>query len=714
MRVVSLELEGFRGFATHQALDLDADAVVIVGANGNGKTSLFDAVLWAISGNIPRLGGQDPLLVSKYSETGQARVVLRLRALPESTPITITRIFDGQKSRVSVDTGTEKLQGPEAEGRLIQLIWRDAAAAAVPADALSSVLTRCVYLQQDLIRQFIDSVTEQERFAAVSELLGAGRVTELQVELERQKAAWTKATNAKNAELTPVRSRLATMEARLAELKDRASLESDAIGDEEWKEWWTYVGTIAPGLAPIDKASREAATKLDSAFSQLDVSKRSVERQYGLAEGLQRDVAAFAVMKKPDLSGLRDKVTAAKNKADEARGRVAEEQTRIAEVRRLQAGLKERSEQLKALAALALKHLGDKCPVCEQQYNAPETRRRLEQMAAGFIAEPSIEPARERLPELLSGLSASEQAQAVAELELRKAEQSAREYEATESGIQRRLAELDMASVQKSDQPVAIKKMSEALQARLVRLRKAQETGEAFTVKIARTGEQATIEELEREIAATKTKLQAEDKEIARRTTTGARAQTVIEALREAASLVVTERVREIEPLLGDMYSRIDVHPAFRVVKFLASMPKGRGHLATVVSDPISEVDCDSPNAILSSSAMNALGVCVFLSLSLGVSRPPLSTIILDDPLQSLDDINLLGLIDLLRQTKDQRQLFVSTHDVRFGSLLSRKLRPRTTNQKTLVVELEGWSRRGPVCQVHEVKCDPAPIRLAS
>src|SRR6185295_11376791 len=104
MRVVSLEIEGFRGFATHQALDLDADAVVVVGANGNGKTSLFDAVLWAISGNVPRLGGQDPLLVSKYSETGQARVVLRLRASTNSTPITITRIFDGQQGKVSVET----------------------------------------------------------------------------------------------------------------------------------------------------------------------------------------------------------------------------------------------------------------------------------------------------------------------------------------------------------------------------------------------------------------------------------------------------------------------------------------------------------------------------------------------------------------------------------------------------------------------------------
>jgi hypothetical protein len=47
---------------------------------------------------------------------------------------------------------------------------------------------------------------------------------------------------------------------------------------------------------------------------------------------------------------------------------------------------------------------------------------------------------------------------------------------------------------------------------------------------------------------------------------------------------------------------------------------------------------------------------------------PPLESAILDDPLSSLDDINLLGLIDLLRRTKDQRQLFVSTHEMQAPS----------------------------------------------
>ena len=94
------------------------------------------------------------------------------------------------------------------------------------------------------------------------------------------------------------------------------------------------------------------------------------------------------------------------------------------------------------------------------------------------------------------------------------------------------------------------------------------------------------------------------------------------------------------------------------------------------------------------------------------IARPPLAALLLDDPLQSLDDVNLLGLVDLLRRTKDQRQLCVSTHDSRFATLLARKLRPSDAEGRTIVIELEGWQREGPFVETREVKCDPVPLRL--
>ncbi len=145
-----------------------------MGSNGNGKTSLLDGILWALSGRIPRLATEDDRLVSLYSETGQARAVLRLMDQESNRGLTVTRSFDGKEPRFTLETPEGSFQGPSAEGRLIDLIWPDAASASDPREALASVLTRSVYLEQDLIRQFVEAATKEERFNAISELVGAG------------------------------------------------------------------------------------------------------------------------------------------------------------------------------------------------------------------------------------------------------------------------------------------------------------------------------------------------------------------------------------------------------------------------------------------------------------------------------------------------------------------------------------------------------------
>src|SRR5262245_2708841 len=103
MRLKSLDISGFRGFAAEQSFDLDADAIIIVGANGNGTTSLFDAILWAISGRIPRLSDKDQQLVSRFSSTGQARVGLTMRD-DDHGDLSIARVFDGERASLRVES----------------------------------------------------------------------------------------------------------------------------------------------------------------------------------------------------------------------------------------------------------------------------------------------------------------------------------------------------------------------------------------------------------------------------------------------------------------------------------------------------------------------------------------------------------------------------------------------------------------------------------
>jgi recombinational DNA repair ATPase RecF len=74
MKLVAIDVEGFRAFARRQQFDLDASGIVLFGTNGQGKTSLFDAILWGLSGSVPRLGEDANRIVSMYSESGEARV----------------------------------------------------------------------------------------------------------------------------------------------------------------------------------------------------------------------------------------------------------------------------------------------------------------------------------------------------------------------------------------------------------------------------------------------------------------------------------------------------------------------------------------------------------------------------------------------------------------------------------------------------------------
>ena len=89
MRLSSVVISGFRGFSETLTLDLSADVILVHGPNGTGKTSLFDAVLWAITGRVARLDAAQAV-ISKYAEFGEARVELEL-LVPDGTRLVVRR-----------------------------------------------------------------------------------------------------------------------------------------------------------------------------------------------------------------------------------------------------------------------------------------------------------------------------------------------------------------------------------------------------------------------------------------------------------------------------------------------------------------------------------------------------------------------------------------------------------------------------------------------
>ena len=80
----------------------------------------------------------------------------------------------------------------------------------------------------------------------------------------------------------------------------------------------------------------------------------------------------------------------------------------------------------------------------------------------------------------------------------------------------------------------------------------------------------------------------------------------------------------------------------------------------------------------------------------------------LDEPLQSLDSINVLGMVDVLRRFRAQRQIIVATHEPRFLGLLQRKLRPIRSDERMMTIIFDGWTRAGPDIRAIPITYDRA------
>lgn len=717
MRLRRLTVEGFRGLAQATEIDLDANAIIVIGANGQGKTSIFDAVLWGLTGTIPRLG-DDPQVVCLYSDSGQARVEIELQ--DDDATARVIRSHDGTRSRLTVELGGQSYRDEGAESRLHEVLWPDAVFAPNANSALTTTLTRSVYLQQDVVGQFIDSDTPRERFEAVSELVGAGRVTELAASLESAKRAWSTQTNRQDDELGELRLRLADARSRLDSLAGATEIDQREIADR-WQEWWgranAFEEVVVGEVLPASDA--EAATALELAVKRLDVRRLALERRVAFAEELNAEIEKRAGVQVPtrDLEHLGEEVERAEAQLARQREALAGAEEQAAQERRRQVERREREQELRALAELAIRHLEGPCPVCGQEHDAEKTRAHLEQLSpAGEGAQVNL-PAPEEASAVTAFAGEVEQSRLAlsqAKEALAEADAEARERQLWEAERDRRLAESGVSAADPRAAVAQLNELAPALRRQAEEADALEVEGERLALEVAGLGERerrVEYEELARETEAT---LKRGEEAVAARRRSGDRAGEILDALREASSAVVTAQLKRVEPLLRRIYATADPHPSLREISLALSISRGRGHLNTPLDDSQRPVSTPSPAAILSSSQLNALAVSVFLALNLGVPSIPLGVAMLDDPLQSLDDINLLGLIDLLRRTKDRRQLIVSTHDHRFGRLLERKLRPISEEQRTLVIELSGWGRRGPIVTQSEGTREAYAIRIAA
>ena len=710
MRFKRIALSGFRAFATTTTVDLDADCVILSGANGQGKTSLLDGIFWALTGRLERLGTGDDKLVSLYSETGGASVSLTLSTDEED--LTILRRFDGQKTNLTCRLGDRPVEGDELQRRFGTLVVQPSDLTSEAAVAFATAMARSLYLQQDSIRDFINADTDDTRFRVVAELCGLGRVTDLQAALQQQRKGWTQATNQLQAQTSVKRT-------RLAELRDRSSRlaapdSSVQLLSSKWEEWWRQLKEIVPSFREKtpDVGSAAADAGLDRAMRLLDSTRLEVERRRDAVADAIRLVQALPVNTSQDEDVLRTAVKTAE--VAEARAREAlragEAKNLSLEQELLQAKTSDRD--LWTLAELALRHLGDKCPVCDQTFDKEATVKRLR---AYLESSPAQGPTIQDLSPLVQKVAAIQSHTLAAAETLRNAESKNARARQARGDLQKRLEQL---GIELSELPAEVQTRLETLQQQIAQqlslLAASRTSADQLSLSLARASELAQRKEVDAQLAAADQDVQESERLLAERERAGHVASNIAEEMREASLEIVDAELQRIEPLFQRIWAGIDPHPSFRAVNLISKLSYGKGRLSMRVRDDGGNVSSESPEVVLSSSQLNALAVALFLTLNLGTQSLPLAATVVDDPFQSLDDINLLGMVDLLRRMSGKRQLLLATHEHRFAQLLARKLRPIDEGQSTKIVEFDNWDRMAPLVTEREVGREISPFRFVA
>jgi DNA repair exonuclease SbcCD ATPase subunit len=660
-RLTELRASAFRGFASPRIIPLDADAVLIRGDNGSGKTSIVDAFLWALTGRLPqleeRMRGQrkqfDPLL-NLYSQGETPTVAIDIAA--GDTRWTLERtgsLRDNQLiiSRNGIDTDTR----PQDISDLFGIHG---------TDEFSEAVRTWGVLRQDALRTAIEEGggTLHQRMASV---LGLERVATFAAEARR----------------------LCTDASKRATQLDRE------------------VQQLTHQLEQAKAQAAHAQQHTDTASAAHDIQQRLQAHADALPAPLTADVASAGSLSAISTLGLDiNALTGPMTQLLERRRALnvvaaTSDQTAEQAIAAANAAVLRASESLPATAKLAqhaLPLLGEYCPVCTQaidhQHVAQHLEAVIEQAAVG---QARVAEARAQLDDAQQLLAIS----ATARNQRSRALKGIQDAEQQLADATRSLKVLTAPADWWHD--IELDDAIDTLH--YVR-------GELRTLfDQARTSLGGDAARFESTIEAITIELDAKRVEQTEHAARVTQATELDEAAQQASKRIMARALKRLEPTFAEVFDRLAPHPTFTRLRAKQDIYFKKNQVVPEVVDPITDTPAN-PALVYSEGQLNVVALSYFLGLALNARDGALPFLVLDDPLQAMDVVSVLGFADMARRLRESRQLIVTTHDRRFADVLARKLRPRDAQHQTLIIELEAWTRDGP--RITSSYAEPATVEM--
>ncbi|MBD8007078.1 MULTISPECIES: AAA family ATPase [Bacillaceae] len=189
MRIEQINIENFRCFKGLNKFNVDGKTIIIFGENGYGKSSIFDAIEWCLTGEIDRFkqpgkGLNKKVIANRQAEEGE-KCSVEL-TIDEVKFIRSFRISENPRESIVVKNLSDKIiaQGKENVEKYIE---ENIANKNTNKKLLSALIKRSHLLAQDQITDFVLRDNPKDRFNALANIMGYRQLINMAKNLNKVK-----------------------------------------------------------------------------------------------------------------------------------------------------------------------------------------------------------------------------------------------------------------------------------------------------------------------------------------------------------------------------------------------------------------------------------------------------------------------------------------------------------------------------------------------